>query len=525
MTSVCEKAKYYYIKTLRKILKLWRINIGNPASIILIILALRRLYKFLNLSILPFIFLSLFVCPSFHLSTLHKLPIMLLAIVLLSFLLNNILLVHVPSSLNTLTLTRSYSLNIHNPRCAILARVSTLKQAKENLSIPTQIDVLEELAKERGMFVVKVLTEEGRSGRDFSRDAIWEVLDLARRGEIDYLLVLDLDRVGRDTIWVIVFSGILFLLGVKILTPEREYDLKDLPDLLLMVVKSYAAEEEAKKIGERTKRGKVAKFKQKKWVKGSVDFGYMMDGEWPKKDERYEQLIRDVFEIFLKTTNFSLASQKVEDMYGVKLSPSKVKRILTNPIYCGRPQYAGVTIEDPSLAFIDIETFERVQKIIGRQKDKKKGEAHNKSLQNARRLAEEIGLLNATKIVPELRYCCPDCEVPLVCNGTKNVRGRRVPVFKCPKCKRQFEDPLWKRRNELKNTVYFICDCWSLENIKVEQISEREWKYTCRTCGFQYITDAPPDPYLRFFKAKKKSLKILVRKYKDQTTLDYYHSG
>ena len=37
MTSVCEKAKYYYIKTLRKLLKLWRINIGIPVLIIQIL--------------------------------------------------------------------------------------------------------------------------------------------------------------------------------------------------------------------------------------------------------------------------------------------------------------------------------------------------------------------------------------------------------------------------------------------------------------------------------------------------------
>ena len=250
-------------------------------------------------------------------------------------------------------------------RGVILARVSTKRQAESGYSLEYQLQTLRELAEEKGIKVVKEFIGEGERGGDLTRESLWQILEMAKKGEFEYLLVIDLDRLSREDIATILIVCVLHLLGVRVVTPQKKYELEDFSNLILLVLDSFRAKEESKKIGERTRSGKITKFRSKKWVKGHADFGYERDGDWvKKKGGEYDQIIPSIFQLFCSFRSYSKVSKEIKERYKVELSVSQIKRILANPIYVGKPSYAGFTVEDPSLAYIDAETFEKVQKMV-----------------------------------------------------------------------------------------------------------------------------------------------------------------
>ena len=91
-------------------------------------------------------------------------------------------------------------------RCALYHRVSTRDQ---NPELP--LEELHRAAEARGYEVAEVVTETGSGARN-DRPGLQRVLELARSGEVDAVLVWKLDRAGRSVIdvlaTIIVFVGL-----------------------------------------------------------------------------------------------------------------------------------------------------------------------------------------------------------------------------------------------------------------------------------------------------------------------------
>lgn len=78
------------------------------------------------------------------------------------------------------------------PRCAILVRVSTVRQETDR-----QISDLRELVERKGWNVVAVVEEEGVRGSAKVRPGLDRVIAMARAGEIDKVAVHEVSRVAR----------------------------------------------------------------------------------------------------------------------------------------------------------------------------------------------------------------------------------------------------------------------------------------------------------------------------------------
>lgn len=79
------------------------------------------------------------------------------------------------------------------PRVAIYARVSTTDQ-----STAMQVEELRQVAAQRGWAVVGEYSDDGVSGASQSRPALDRMMEQARRGKIDLVVVWKLDRLGRS---------------------------------------------------------------------------------------------------------------------------------------------------------------------------------------------------------------------------------------------------------------------------------------------------------------------------------------
>lgn len=80
-------------------------------------------------------------------------------------------------------------------RTALYARVSTSGNGQD---VGLQLDELRQVAAQRGWVVAGEFTGEGVSGAATERPALDAMLDAARRGRIDLVVVWKLDRLGRS---------------------------------------------------------------------------------------------------------------------------------------------------------------------------------------------------------------------------------------------------------------------------------------------------------------------------------------
>ena len=67
------------------------------------------------------------------------------------------------------------------------------------ISLETQRVGLTTYAEENGFQIVTAITECG-SGLDYSRKGLEEITHMAERGEMDHVLIANIDRLGRDTL-------------------------------------------------------------------------------------------------------------------------------------------------------------------------------------------------------------------------------------------------------------------------------------------------------------------------------------
>lgn len=78
------------------------------------------------------------------------------------------------------------------PRCAILVRVSTVRQETDR-----QINDLKSIVASKGWNVIAVVEEEGVRGSAKVRPGLDQVIAMARAGEIDKVAVHEVSRVAR----------------------------------------------------------------------------------------------------------------------------------------------------------------------------------------------------------------------------------------------------------------------------------------------------------------------------------------
>lgn len=83
----------------------------------------------------------------------------------------------------------------------------------ESLSIENQRNILTKYAQERGWTVIDEYVDDGYSGTNFDRPQVQRLLEDAKTGKIDTIIVKDLSRFGRNYIFVGQYVEVYFTNG------------------------------------------------------------------------------------------------------------------------------------------------------------------------------------------------------------------------------------------------------------------------------------------------------------------------
>ena len=137
-------------------------------------------------------------------------------------------------------------------KVAIYARVSTDEQTEQN-----QVPLLEEWAKQRGYEVYSVYRDIGSAWQKADQKELRQLIEDARRGKFELVMVWALDRLSRGGIGK-TFSILdtLKRYHVRVISQQESWtDVSSELQPLLFSIFAWIAEQESKRISERTKAG------------------------------------------------------------------------------------------------------------------------------------------------------------------------------------------------------------------------------------------------------------------------------
>jgi site-specific DNA recombinase len=278
---------------------------------------------------------------------------------------------------------------------ALYARVSTPRQAENDLSIPDQLRQLREYCKARSFAIACEYVEPGATATDDRRAVFQQMIADATQppAPFDAILVHSRSRFFRDLFEFLQYERILKKVGVKIvsITQETSDDAAgEMASKLFSLFDEYQSKENAK----HTQRAMQENARQGYWNGSVPPFGYRAMatdtvGNRGRRKRRLEldpleaESVREIYRLYLHGRDGNVLGMKAIaahlngqglTMRGHRWRIQKVNRLLSDPLYSGcfyfnrrdsrtrkeRPQPEWIAVTVP--AIIDAGTFERVAK-------------------------------------------------------------------------------------------------------------------------------------------------------------------
>lgn len=262
-------------------------------------------------------------------------------------------------------------------RVAVYARVSTIRQAEADLSIPDQIGQAKNWCLRQGYELVQEYIEPGASGMDENRPVFQKMLADAKvqPRPFDLILVHSFSRFARDNYaYAFAKRGLKKAdIGLQSISQPLSDDATgNLVEVILTAVDAHHSEENAK----HTSRAMKENARQGFWNGSRAPFGYIAAvaerrGEKVKKKlaivEAEAVIIRHIFDLYRGTEGLQFGIKAIVTKLnaegvlfrGKPFMISNVHRILIDEIYAGRHYFnrrdTRAQRDRPSTEWIPIE--------------------------------------------------------------------------------------------------------------------------------------------------------------------------
>jgi DNA invertase Pin-like site-specific DNA recombinase len=348
-------------------------------------------------------------------------------------------------------------------------------------SIQGQISQLKKLAETNDMAVpYDPIVDEAQTGTNFDRDGIRRVFEIAKRDEIDYLLVEKIDRIGRNAAETLYFIWMLQnQCGVTILTPSGEHNVNQVEGLMQTTLLSLMAEVQNQIRTDKATNERIRGFlKGKNWscLSPKIPLGYAeTDSGWIEIDPEEEPIVREIFRKFVECETYTETEAHIEEEFGSNvLDGHQLKTILQESAYIGKPkvpeqwivdtQFSTNELDEPELNIlgghhdqdcqVSEETYHEAQRIIESNKRENDGEDDTYSVTD---FVDEFGLFPIVESSDLVRLV-HHCGEPMVKDGQANLAGNfdiTTHSYKCPSCEEKVDADSyyrkWPNESEINN--------------------------------------------------------------------------
>ena len=216
--------------------------------------------------------------------------------------------------------------------------------------------------------------DPGYSGSNINRPAIQKLISDVKSNKIDIVVVYKLDRLSRsqkDTLYLI--EDIFLKNGVDFVSMNENFDTSSAFGRAMIGILYIFAQLEREQIKERTSMGRMERAKNGYWHGGGFDpVGYnYINGELIINE--YEAMqVKEIFDLFIKGYTINQISLILFDKgyttkYGNRKYASTVTSCLNLPLYIGKISYGGNLYDGKHQPIIDLETWDKAQKIYKSQ--------------------------------------------------------------------------------------------------------------------------------------------------------------
>lgn len=219
-------------------------------------------------------------------------------------------------------------------------RVST-DEEKQLDSLQHQKEFFADFAASHNHVLYHVYADEGISGKQLKkRDDFNNMLKDAGLGLFDLVVVKDVSRFARNTVDLLTSVRKLKALGIEILFLGNNQKVLGESEFVLTILGAVAQEESAN-LSRRVKFGKKINAK-----KGRVPpriFGYdRIDNFTLQINENEAEVVREIYRLYItegmgcRKIALALDDEHAKTKFGMQWNPRGVRRVLCNPIYCGK---------------------------------------------------------------------------------------------------------------------------------------------------------------------------------------------
>jgi len=266
------------------------------------------------------------------------------------------------------------------------ARVST-DEEKQLYSLANQLDFFKEFAKLHNYKMVRLYTDEGISGKQLKkRDEFIRMLEDAKLGIFDVVVVKDVSRFARNTVDLLTSVRKLRAMGINVLFVNNNLQSLGESEFVITLLGAMAQEESAN-LSKRIQFGKDINAKRGRVPQEILGYD-RVDNYTLRINEEEADLVRRIYSMYLSgfygmaSIAATLRGENILTKKGCEYTEGYIRRILTSPIYCGVlvnhktqtadflsglrkkiPEAEQYHHERPELTIISQHDFEQVQRI------------------------------------------------------------------------------------------------------------------------------------------------------------------
>lgn len=276
-------------------------------------------------------------------------------------------------------------------RAATYRRVSSAHQANEGISLGAQREACAAEVARRCWVLSGEYEDAGLSGASADRPAWNEMLDAARRGEIDAIVVHALSRFSRSLAHTVAVTDELTRLGVSLVSLTENLDLTTPAGRMTHTVMAGASQMERELTAQRVALALRSKVGRGEWPGGELPYGYRAEGgrvvEHPEEAEAVRRIVRMVLGQGMTTGQIAeaLAAEGYRGRRGGVVTHQYVRRLLKSRRLLGEIPYGdvgpgkstavnarGVPIHGDTLLLraepiVPPETFEHLQRVLAQR--------------------------------------------------------------------------------------------------------------------------------------------------------------
>lgn len=257
-------------------------------------------------------------------------------------------------------------------KAVILARVSTLRQEKEGLSLKDiQLPILRDYARDNGFEIDREFVFSESADRKIRTKFNEMIAYVKSKADIGVIIAYRVDRITRNYRDAVLIDD---------LRSEHQKEIHFVYDRLVIGQKTigrditdwdtkvYLAKQFLNRLKDDAVTTALRKLENNEWPSGAP-FGYKnvkieSNKKWILIDDSNAQIVKKVFEWYATGAQSMLeVRNKVNEVFGTKYTKSKIDAILKNPFYCGTMIYDGKEYPHQYERIISHELFENAQQV------------------------------------------------------------------------------------------------------------------------------------------------------------------